>query len=686
MVIKLSAQLSNQLLDQQQIQAINQSPVTRLPSSWLWQAIKNNITTLNKLTFCADVTFPSISSPQISSGTIERVITIPEQSNSDEINILPSLGENTSAIQNELALSIRASFWLFTLATINISQEQIDDMAQIFKENFYTSDEYLTPQLEQNLLDSNNEKDMRNKLKFFRSNLLDLLTPEQITEFNQAENKFIAQDSGILAELKKTPIRTNITEKLTTYTYEPEETSRTQYLKYTIESAPIFPLRPTQRVRPISAEQDPDNIPRNAYKDTISCQIRHLFIPIENINSNPDYNAQNNQQSYDAIISQTPHPSNLGFTKQEVFHQAIIHQQLIASTSDDPKIDIQNQAKLFSWAIKNNIKHGITIASKDKALYLAALTTIENYPSIIYCKSGKDRTAVTASLVQAMIKTYAETGTLIDLAEPIFESTLQEPSKHKTIDLIYFRSGCCLNDEQIQTLTSTINPNPTNTATHFVNLCDTNLLSGDFRYARLSWDLLARTLKKQGSGDNKIKLHLHSLQRQTPTQRFLDYLYRKITWHNSYRRLNNTYNFLIRDFLFSIFQIGALSTVGGVKLSTAAAVLAFTSPYFLFIKPIINCCKARSNNKELVQPQEEKEKPAILKNVNTIVKSGHHDFISGWLGGTLGCFSLMNMNDIILLSFLNLKQSVVPKNMQSSFCFRPWGGWRFASANRVHFN
>ena len=27
----------------------------------------------------------------------------------------------------------------------------------------------------------------------------------------------------------------------------------------------------------------------------------------------------------------------------------------------------------------------------------------------------------------------------------------------------------------------------------------------------------------------------------------------------------------------------------------------------------------------------------------------------------------MNMNDIILLSFLNLKQSVVPKNMQSSF-------------------
>ena len=464
---------------------------------------KNNITALNKLTFCADVTFPRISSPQLSSGTIERVITIPEQSNSDEINILPSLGENTSAIQNELALSIRASFWLFTLSTINISPEQINDMAQIFKNNFYTGDEYLTTELEQNLLDSNNEKDMRNKLNFFRSSIIDLLTPEQVTEFIQAENKFIAQDSGILSELKSTPIRTSITENLT---HETEETSRTQHLRFTVESEPIFPLRPTQRLWPISAEQGSDNIPRNAYKDTISCQIRHLFIPIENISSNPAYNAQNNQQAYDAIISQTPHPINLGFTKQEVFQQAIIHQQFIASTSNNPKIDIQNQAKLFSWAIKNNINLGITIASKDKALYLAALTTIENYPSIIYCKSGKDRTAVTASLIQAMIKTYAETGTLIDLAEPIFESTLQEPSKHKTIDLIYFRSGCCLNDEQIQTLTSTINPNPTNTATHFVNLCDTNLLSGDFRYARLSWDLLARTLKKQESDDNKIKV------------------------------------------------------------------------------------------------------------------------------------------------------------------------------------
>ena len=76
-------------------------------------------------------------------------------------------------------------------------------MAQIFKNNFYTGDEYLTTELEQNLLDSNNEKDMRNKLNFFRSSIIDLLTPEQVTEFIQAENKFIAQDSGILSELKK---------------------------------------------------------------------------------------------------------------------------------------------------------------------------------------------------------------------------------------------------------------------------------------------------------------------------------------------------------------------------------------------------------------------------------------------------------------------------------------------------
>jgi hypothetical protein len=682
-VIKLSTQLSNQLLDQQQIQSINPNPVTRLSSFWLWQAIQSNITKLNKLTFCADVTFPNILMPQTPPHSIERVIILPESPIADETNILPSLGENTSAIQNELALSIRASFWLFTLASTNISQEQISTMAKIFKDHFYTGDEYLTDELEQNLLTSNNEKEMRNKLSNFRSNLINLLNPEQLREFKQAESSFAAQDTGILHELSSTPIQTHITEKLT---HESEETSRTQHIRYSIESAPILPLRPTQRMRPSQPEQT-DNIPRNSYKDTISCQVRHRFIPIENISSNPIYEEQNNQQAYNAIIFQTPPPTNLGFTKQEAFHQAIIHQQEIASVSGNPKLDIQNQAKLFSWAIKNNIQFGISIASKDKALFLAALTTIENYPSLIYCKSGKDRTAVTASLIQAMIKTYAETGTLIDLAEPIFESTLLEPSQHKKAELTYFRSACCLNDAQIQTITSTINTDPTNTPTHFINLCDTNLLSGDFRYARLSWDLLARTLKKQGPDDNKISLHLHSLQRQTPTQRFLDYLYRKLTWHNNYKRLNNTYNFLVRDFLFSIFQIGALSTVGGVKLSAAAAIFLITSPYYLAFKPLKKSLRKCSSNQALAhEPQEPEEKPAILKNVNTIVKSGHHDFISGWLGGTLGCFSLMNMNDIILLSFLNLKQSVVPKNMQSSFCFRPWGGWRFASANRVHFN
>ena len=685
MVIKLSDQLSNQLLDQQQIQGINPNPVTRLSSFWLWQAIQSNITTLNKLTFCADVTFPNIIESQQApkDHAIERVISISPIPTYD-LDHLPEPPIDSIAISNELALSVRASFWLFTLASSDISPEQINAMTQMFKDSFYTGISNLTEEPEQNLLLPNQEKDMRNKLSRFRQNLIELLTPEQLREFKQNESNFVAQDSGLLGVFSKTPIRTHISEN---FTKESEDSLRTQHIRYSIESAPIFPLRPTQRVRPISAEQEPDNIPRNAYKDTISCQVRHQFTPQENISSNPIYEEQNNQQAYNAIISQTPPPSRLGLTKQEVFHQAIIHQQLIASTNDDPKLDIQNQAKLFSWAIKNNLKLGISIASKDKALFLAALTTIENYPSLIYCKSGKDRTAVTASLVQAMIKTYAETGTLIDPEEPLFEATLLDPSQHKQLDLVYFRSACCLNDAQIQTITSTINTDPTNTPTHFINLCDTNLLSGDFRYARLSWDLLARTLKKQGPDDNKISLHLHSLQRQTPTQRFLDCLYRKLTWHNNYKRLNNTYNFLVRDFLFSIFQIGALSTVGGVKLSAAAAIFLITSPYYLAFKPLKNCLKKCSSNQALAQePQDPEEKPAILKNVNTIVKSGHHDFISGWLGGTLGCFSLMNMNDIILLSFLNLKQSVVPKNMQSSFCFRPWGGWRFASANRVHFN
>ena len=108
-----------------------------------------------------------------------------------------------------------ASFWLFTLAGSAISQEQINAMTQMFKDSFYTGVGNLTEEPEQNLLLSNQEKDMRNKLSRFRQNLIELRTPEQLREFKQNESNFVAQDSGLLGVFSKTPIRTHISENFT---------------------------------------------------------------------------------------------------------------------------------------------------------------------------------------------------------------------------------------------------------------------------------------------------------------------------------------------------------------------------------------------------------------------------------------------------------------------------------------